>query len=109
MRPRHSAAPAGRESESPGEVSDRNRGVTFPFSREQEPDMAHLSVKLNDEWYHLDLTWDDPITNTGTDMLLYDYFLIDTNQLLELMNKEEEEDKRQQHNFDLNIYEEMKK
>ena len=67
------------------------------------------AVKLNDEWYHLDLTWDDPITNTGTDMLLYDYFLIDTNQLLELMNKEEEEDKRQQHNFDLNIYEEMKK
>ncbi len=32
-------------------------------------------VKVEDEWYHIDLTWDDPITNTGEQILRYDYFL----------------------------------
>lgn len=41
-------------------------------------------VNLNGSWYHLDLTWDDPVTNTGEDVLEYDYFLITTDELLEL-------------------------
>lgn len=32
-------------------------------------------VKVDDEWYDIDLTWDDPITNTGEQLLRYDYFL----------------------------------
>ena len=41
-------------------------------------------VYLNDQWLHLDLTWDDPITNTGDNLLLHKFFLIDTNTLFEL-------------------------
>ena len=29
------------------------------------------AVYLNDTWYHLDLTWDDPITTDGSDILEY--------------------------------------
>jgi len=31
-------------------------------------------VRLGDGYYHVDLTWDDPITDGGEDMLRYDYF-----------------------------------
>lgn len=39
------------------------------------------AVYINDNWVHLDVTWDDPTTNTGEDMLLHDYFLIDDSKL----------------------------
>ncbi len=39
-------------------------------------------VSLEDKWYHLDVTWDDPVTNTGEQLLIYDYFLIPYNVLL---------------------------
>jgi hypothetical protein len=32
-------------------------------------------VKVDGQWYNIDLTWDDPITNTGEQVLRYDYFL----------------------------------
>ncbi len=58
------------------------------------------ALKLNDGWYHLDLTWDDPITTTGQNLLEYHYFLITTNELL----KKE----KTQHSFDQEIYSEVK-
>ncbi len=57
------------------------------------------AVKLEDKWYHLDLTWDDPITTNQTDILEYNFFLIDTNELKEIENE--------QHNFPLDIYQEF--
>ncbi len=33
-------------------------------------------IKLGDEWYNVDITWDDPITNTDTEYVRYDYFNI---------------------------------
>lgn len=39
------------------------------------------AVYLDNNWYHLDLTWDDPVTSTGEDLLIYDFFLITTKQL----------------------------
>lgn len=53
-------------------------------------------VNLDGNWYHLDLTWDDPVTNTGEDILEYDYFLITTEELQTL--------ETDQHFFDKNIY-----
>ena len=38
-------------------------------------------VYIDGEWKHLDLTWDDPSTTTGKDVLLDDYFLISTEKL----------------------------
>lgn len=55
-------------------------------------------VNVDNNWYHLDLTWDDPITSNGTDVLEYDYFLITTTELEELESD--------QHNFDIKIYKE---
>lgn len=34
------------------------------------------AVYLNNVWYHLDVTWDDPINSE--DILSHDYFLITT-------------------------------
>ncbi len=45
-------------------------------------------VKINNKWKHIDLTWDDPITNTGEDIISYDYFLISTNELIKKDDKE---------------------
>ena len=45
-------------------------------------------VYLNNSWKHLDLTWDDPVTNTGEQLLKFDYFMITTN-LLELKGDNE--------------------
>lgn len=56
-------------------------------------------VKVDDKWLHLDLTWDDPVTSSGEDVLEYDYFLI-TNEELEKLEKEE-------HNFDKEVYLEL--
>lgn len=56
-------------------------------------------VKM-DTWKHLDATWDDPVTNTGEDILLHDYFLISTKELKNNDNIE--------HQFNENVYLEAK-
>lgn len=55
---------------------------------------------INNTWKHLDLTWDDPVASDGKDYLEYNYFLINTNQLLTL--------EQTQHNFNLEHYTELK-
>lgn len=32
------------------------------------------AVQLDGEWYHLDLTWDDPVLEKGGDLIRYSYF-----------------------------------
>ncbi len=56
-------------------------------------------VKLDDNWYHLDLTWDDPLTDNGDDVILHDYFLITTDKLKTL--------DRTQHTYNDSIYREV--
>lgn len=53
-------------------------------------------VKVDDKWYHLDLTWDDPVTDDEKEILDHSYFLINDN---ELKNIEQEE-----HNYNHEIY-----
>ena len=57
-------------------------------------------VYLND-WTHLDVTWDDPVTKTGEDLLIHDYFLISTEELKKADAVE--------HQFNANIYSEANK
>lgn len=38
-------------------------------------------VYLDNAWYHLDLTWDDPVVSTKEDVLLSTYYLITTKKL----------------------------
>ncbi len=42
------------------------------------------AVYLDDQWLHLDLTWDDPVSPSGIDTLSHNYFLIDNEELEEL-------------------------
>ena len=57
------------------------------------------AVNIDGKWYHLDLTWDDPILSNGKDIVDDTYFLITTQQLKKL--------KDSQHNFDEKIYLEL--
>ena len=58
------------------------------------------AVKINDEWLHLDLTWDDPITkNSDVDTLQHDFFLVKTDKLLEFDIKD--------HKFDTTVFQEV--
>lgn len=57
-------------------------------------------VYLEGSWLHLDLTWDDPITSDGSDVLSHKYFLIDTNTLKNNSDTE--------HKFNETIYVEAK-
>lgn len=57
-------------------------------------------VYLNDEWLHIDLTWDDPITlNSDVDTLSHQFYMITTNKLLEYNTTD--------HTFDTTIYQEL--
>lgn len=55
-------------------------------------------VNIDNKWYHLDLTWDDPVTSNNKNILIYSYFLIDYPKLKAL--------DQTQHNFNQAIYKE---
>lgn len=38
-------------------------------------------VQIQGQWYNLDTTWDDPVTQDGSDVLQYDYFNVTDSQL----------------------------
>ena len=61
-------------------------------------------VYLNNKWYHLDLTWDDPVIKGNpyplTDEIKHKFYMIDTNTLESYDTKE--------HTFDKTIYVEFK-
>ena len=45
-------------------------------------------VKIDNEWLHLDLTWDDPVSNDGKDVLDDSFFLITDDELKEIEKEE---------------------
>lgn len=57
-------------------------------------------VYVDNNWYHLDLTWDDPVTDDGSKLVLDNFLLITTEQL--------EEYHTGYHNYDKSIYLEAK-
>ena len=59
------------------------------------------AVYYNNEWLHLDITWDDPVVDDGSDHLTHNYFLIDTNRLHDM--------EPTQHIFNEEHYYELKK
>lgn len=58
------------------------------------------AVYIDGKWLNLDLTWDDPVMSDGSEELSHDYFLIDTNTLLNI--------EKTQHNFNMKHYSELK-
>ena len=59
------------------------------------------AVKVDDKWLHLDLTWDDPVSNDGKDYIFHTYFL-KTNE--EIKKADEGETKLEEHNFNKLYY-----
>lgn len=59
------------------------------------------AVYLNNQWLHLDLTWDDPVSDDGKDYLYHKYFLVDTAALMAVDSGKVE---IEEHNFDKNYY-----
>ena len=57
-------------------------------------------VFIDNEWLHLDLTWDDPVASDGKDRLEILFFLIEDNRLNEI--------KVDQHDYDKEVYLETK-
>lgn len=58
------------------------------------------AVNLYNNWYHIDLTWDDPVTNTGEQIIEDKFFKISTEDLLAY--------EKEQHDFNQNSYPELK-
>lgn len=57
------------------------------------------AVYIDNNWYHLDLTWDDPVIVDGSDTLEYTFFLISTAELENLETN--------QHIFDHQVFSEL--
>lgn len=53
-------------------------------------------VNLDGKWYHLDMTWDDPVASDGNQYLIHNFFMISTEELFKLDQVE--------HNFNKNVY-----
>ena len=71
--------------------------INYKISSEQH---VWNAVYLDQKWYHLDLTWDDPVTTNGENYLEHTFFMIDTPTLLATELSE--------HNFNQSIYSELK-
>ncbi len=59
------------------------------------------AVKVNDEWLHLDLTWDDPVSDDKKDYLFHTYFLVSTEAMMEA---DKGETVIEEHNFNKLYY-----
>ena len=77
-----------------------------PDSQNNSEGHVWNAVYINNNWLHLDLTWDDPVSNDGQDYLQHKYFLITTEQLKSIDTSGEV--KVLEHEFKENIYPELK-
>lgn len=59
------------------------------------------ALYINGEWLHLDLTWDDPVSSSGKDILDHTYFLVN-NDVLESVGEVKE------HTYNKKVYLELK-
>lgn len=66
------------------------------------------AVYIDGNWLHLDLTWDDPITTSGKDVLDDSYFLVDTDTLISTDKESEDNDVIDDHTYDLKVFSELK-
>ena len=62
------------------------------------------AVYLDGKWLHMDLTWDDPVSNTGEDILYHKYFLVSTE---EMQKADAGEVNIEEHNFNVKYYPEF--
>ena len=78
----------------------------FKIATTNDENSGHVwnAVKLNNEWLHLDLTWDDPVSSDNKDYLYHKYFLINSEKL----KTADSNITSKEHVFDYSIYSEFK-
>ena len=54
-------------------------------------------VIVNNNWYNLDLTWDDPVNSDGSDSLEHTFFLVNDDEMLQTAKTD--------HTYDEDVYE----
>ena len=59
------------------------RALQIPTFKISSSSHQWNAVYYDEGWYHLDATWDDPITSNGNNVLNHYYFLINSAELLE--------------------------
>lgn len=76
----------------------KNYKITFEGKNINGIEDGHVwnLVYFNNDWLHIDATWDDPVASDGNQYLLHNFFLISTEELLKLDTIS--------HNFDKTIY-----
>lgn len=74
--------------------------LNIPNFKIASEDHIWNAVYLNNKWYHLDLTWDDPITTSGNNLLLHDFFLINDSELTRL----DMESEKREHIYNRDLY-----
>lgn len=84
----------------------KNYKVATELMQENASGHVWNAVYLNNEWKHLDLTWDDPVSEDGKDYLQHKYFLITSQELKEA---DAGEVVVKDHIFNTRIYPELKK
>lgn len=77
----------------------------FKVATTNEENSGHVwnAVKVNNEWLHLDLTWDDPVSSDNKDYLYHKYFLINSEKL----RTADSNITSKEHEFDTSIYREL--
>ena len=72
----------------------------------KDSETGHIwnAVYLDGQWLHMDLTWDDPVTNTGENLLHHKYFLVTTE---EMKKADDGEVNIEEHNFNKIYYPEF--
>ncbi len=80
-------------------------GTTSKDTNNESDGHVWNAVKIDDEWLHLDLTWDDPVANDGKDYIHHKYFLVNNE---ELKKADEGQVKVEAHNFKTIYYQEFK-
>jgi len=63
------------------------------------------SVYFDNAWVHIDLTWDDPVSDNGKDYIYHKYFLVNNE---EMAQADSGKVKIEEHNFNKAIYIEFK-
>lgn len=59
------------------------------------------AVYFENKWLHIDLTWDDPVSESGADYLYDKYFLVNNE---EMKKADSGEVSLEEHNFDSSVY-----
>ena len=59
--------------------------------------MCGAQVLINNNWYNLDLTWDDPVNSDGSDSLEHNFFLVNDDEMLK--------NDKTEHTYNEDVYE----